>query len=41
MSRVLQRMTDKVVRDTVSEIVSQTAERMVQEEIDRIKNTEP
>jgi len=34
---VLTRMTDKVVRETVSEIVSQTAERLVQEEIDRIK----
>ena len=37
VSRVLQRMTDRVVRETVTDIVSHTAERLVQEEIERIK----
>jgi hypothetical protein len=32
-------MTDNVVRQTVTDIVAQTAERLVQEEIDRIKNS--
>lgn len=35
--RVLQQLTDRAVRDTVSEIVSSTAERLVREEIERIK----
>lgn len=35
--RVLERLSDRVVRDTVTEIVSQVAERLVREEIDRIK----
>ena len=39
VTRVLQRMSDKVVRDTVTGIVSATAERLVQEEIERIKNS--
>ena len=39
VSRVLQRMSDRVVRDTVTGIVSATAERLVQEEIERIKNS--
>jgi CheY-like chemotaxis protein len=38
VSRVLQRLSDKVVRETVTAIVSETAERLVQEEIERIKN---
>jgi|RhiMetdeSRZDD1v2_1073273.scaffolds.fasta_scaffold63971_3 CheY-like chemotaxis protein len=35
--RVLDRLSDQVVRDTVSDIVSQIAERLVREEIERIK----
>ena len=35
--RVLERLSDRVVRDTVSEIVSAVAERLVREEIERIK----
>lgn len=38
VSRVLQRMTDRVVRETVTEIVSHTAERLVHEEIARIRS---
>jgi CheY-like chemotaxis protein len=38
VARVLQRLSDKVVRETVTEIVSATAERLVQEEIERIKD---
>jgi hypothetical protein len=30
-------MSDRVVRDTVTEIVSKTAERAVRDEIERIK----
>ncbi len=37
VSRVLERLTDRVVRETVTEIVSSTAERLVKEEIERIK----
>jgi hypothetical protein len=33
----MQRMSDSVVRETVTEIVSSTAERLVQEEIERIR----
>ena len=39
VTRVLQRLSDKVVRETVTTIVSETAERLVQEEIERIKNS--
>ena len=35
--RVLEQLSDRVLRDTVAEIVSTTAERLVREEIDRIK----
>lgn len=35
--RVLEQMTDRVVRDAVTDIVSRVAERLVREEIDRIK----
>jgi CheY-like chemotaxis protein len=37
--RVLERLSDQVVRDTVTQIVTAIAERMVREEIERIKNT--
>jgi hypothetical protein len=37
-SRVLDRLTDRVVRETVSEKVLAVAERLVREEIDRIKS---
>ena len=36
--RVLDRLTDRVVRETVSEKISAVAERLVREEIDRIKS---
>ncbi len=36
--RVMERMTDAVVRETVSGIVSATAERLVRDEIERIKS---
>ena len=36
--RVLQRLTDRVVREAVAEIVSAIAERLVREEIERIKS---
>jgi CheY-like chemotaxis protein len=39
VARVLQRLSDKVVRETVTDIVAKTAERLVQEEIGRIKET--
>jgi hypothetical protein len=35
--RVVAQLSDRVVRDTVADIVSRTAERLVREEIDRIK----
>ena len=35
--RVLERLTDRVVRETVADIVSSIAERAVREEIERIK----
>lgn len=38
--RVLDRLSDKVVRDTVTEMVSRVAERLVREEIERIKRGE-
>ncbi len=36
---VLERMTDRVVRETVADIVSRVTERLVREEIDRVKAT--
>jgi hypothetical protein len=36
--RVLEHLSDAVVRDTVTEIVHATAERLVREEIERIKS---
>lgn len=35
--RVMARLSDRVLRDTVADIVSQVAERVVREEIDRLK----
>jgi CheY-like chemotaxis protein len=35
--RVLDRLSDKVVRESVAELVSQIAERLIREEIERIK----
>jgi hypothetical protein len=32
-------MSDRTIRETVAGIVSQVAERLVREEIERIKNT--
>jgi CheY-like chemotaxis protein len=37
--RVLDRLSERVVRDAVSDIVSQIAERLVREEIERIKSS--
>ena len=37
--RTLERLSDRVVRETVSDIVSAVAERLVREEIERIKAT--
>jgi CheY-like chemotaxis protein len=37
VQRVLSRLTDRVVRETVSDTVSQVAERLVRDEIERIK----
>jgi CheY-like chemotaxis protein len=39
--RVLEQLTDRVVRETVAEIVTSSAERLVREEIDRIKRHIP
>ena len=36
--RVLEQLTDRVVRETVAEIVAATAERLVREEIEQIKS---
>jgi len=36
--RVLERLSDAVVRERVTEIVQGTAERLVREEIERIKS---
>jgi CheY-like chemotaxis protein len=36
--RVLERLSDRVVRETVAEIVAAVSERLVKEEIDRLKN---
>jgi hypothetical protein len=35
---VLERLTDRVIRETVTEITTATAERLVIEEIERIKS---
>jgi hypothetical protein len=35
--RVLERLSDRVVRETAADIVSKIAERLIREEIDRIK----
>jgi len=37
--QVLQRLSDRVVRETVTDIVSRVAERLVREEIERVKAT--
>jgi len=37
--QVLERLSDRVVRDTVTEIVSRVSERLVRDEIDRVKAT--
>lgn len=37
MRRVLEQMSDRVVRETVTEIVTSTAERLVREEIEQVK----
>jgi CheY-like chemotaxis protein len=37
--RVLQQLSDKVIRETVADIVSQVAERLVREEIESIKKS--
>ncbi len=37
--RVLERLSDQVVRSTVGDIVSEVAERLVREEIEHIKKT--
>lgn len=39
--RVLEQMSDRVVRETVAEIVSSTAERLVREEIEQVKRNIP
>ena len=36
-ARVLERLSDQVVRETVTDLVSALAERLVREEIERIK----
>jgi CheY-like chemotaxis protein len=38
-ARVLERMSDQVLRETVIDLVSSTAERLVREEIERIKGS--
>jgi hypothetical protein len=35
--RVLEQLSDQVVRDTVSDLVSSIAERLIREEIEKIK----
>jgi len=37
--RVLAQLSDRVVRDTIADLVSETAERLVREEIERIKSS--
>jgi CheY-like chemotaxis protein len=37
--QVLERMSDRVVRDTVTDVVSRVAERLVRDEIERVKAT--
>ena len=36
-ARVLQQLSDRVVRETVTDLVSRTTERLVRDEIERIK----
>jgi hypothetical protein len=36
--RVLSRLSDRIVRETVADLVSRTAERLVADEIERIKS---
>jgi CheY-like chemotaxis protein len=38
VGRVIERLSDRVVRDTTREVVAQVAERLVRDEIDRIKS---
>jgi CheY-like chemotaxis protein len=38
-TQVLERLSDRVVRDAVTDIVSRVTERLVREEIDRVKST--
>ena len=38
VERVLARMSDRVIRETVTDVVSDVAERLVREEIERIKD---
>jgi hypothetical protein len=37
--RVLERLGDRAIQETVADVVSQVAERVVREEIDRLKST--
>jgi hypothetical protein len=37
--RVLERLSDRAVRDSAADIVSRIAERLVREEIERIKSS--
>jgi hypothetical protein len=37
--QVLERLSDRVVRDTVTDVVSRVAERLVRDEIERVKAT--
>jgi hypothetical protein len=37
--RVLDQLSDRAVRETVADIVTKVAERLVREEIDRIKSS--
>jgi len=36
---VLEQLSDRVVRETVSDVVTEVAERLVREEIERIKSS--
>ena len=38
VGRVVARMTNTIVRDTAADIASQVAERLVRDEIERIKS---
>jgi hypothetical protein len=37
--QVLERLSDRIVRETVADVVSQVAERLVRDEIERVKAT--